>query len=480
MDFDVIVAGGGPTGLLLANELGLAGVRVVVLERQPVRTGQSKALNLQPRTAEVLDLRGWLDPIMDRAVTTLPAGHFSGTPLDYRALDTRFPYQVGIPQARVEEFLESHLAEFGVPVLRGHELTGFRQDADGVTVTVAGPAGVRDLRAAYLVGADGGRSVVRKHLGVGFPGRGGRVSMVVADVVLRNGDTDGEWRLPTFEPHEGGSIFLLPLGDGVHRILFGGPGQQGVDRDAPVTEDEVRAALRRAEDGEPELREIRWASRFTDASRQVERYRSGRVLLAGDAAHIHLPAGGQGLNLGMQDAFNLGWKLAAEVRGAAPAGLLDSYHDERHPVGAAVLRNTRAQGLLMIPDPDVLAMRALLADLLTGPEANRRIAGMISGLDIRYPMPDAPVHPLLGSRLPAIDLPTGRGLFLVPRPEFGDAARPWRDRVDHAVVDGAHAEGADAVLVRPDGHVCWVGPEVDDGLRAALTRWFGQARQVTP
>ncbi|GAA0378541.1 FAD-dependent monooxygenase [Streptomyces blastmyceticus] len=467
MDTDVIVVGAGPTGLTLANELGLAGVRALVLERLPERTGQSKALNLQPRTAEMLQMRGWLEPVLDRAVTAVPGGHFAGMPLDYSVFDTRFPYQVGIPQARVEEFLEDRLAAYGTPVLRGHELTGLAQDAGGVTATVTGPRGTHDLRAAYLVGADGGRSTVRKRLGVGFPGRDGRVSMVVADVVLADDEAlPTTWRLPPVEPGRAGELFLVPLGEGVFRFLFGGPEQQGIDRDSPVTEDEIRAALRPAHGFRPRLREVRWASRFTDASRQAERYVNGRVLLAGDAAHIHFPAGGQGLNLGVQDAFNLGWKLAAQVKGAASEGLLETYHTERHPVGAAVLRNTRAQGVLLVPDDDVLALRGIMADVLATPEANRRIAGMISGLDIRYPMPDTPAHPLLGTRLPA-PLPSGRGLLLADdRP-----VHPWRDRVD---VSAPH-EG-ESVLIRPDGYVCWAGTTNTPGLTDALTRWFGPAK----
>nr|WP_240152116.1 FAD-dependent monooxygenase [Streptomyces mobaraensis] len=469
---DVIVVGAGPTGLTLANELGLAGVRTVVLERTLERGGQSRALNLQPRTAEVLDLRGWLEPIAEQALTTLPRGHFAGIPLDYSVFDTRFPYQVGIPQARVERFLEDRLAAYGVPVLRGHELTGFVQDADGVTATVAGPDGTTTLRAAYLVGADGGRSRVRRELGVGFPGRDGRISMVVADIVPEPHEAlPTEWRLPVFDVREG--PFLMPLGDGVHRFLFGAP-DQTVARDAPVTADEIRTALTTGPAPHFTLREVRWASRFTDATRQAERYAAGRVLLAGDAAHIHFPAGGQGLNLGVQDAFNLGWKLAATVHGHAPRDLLDTYHTERHPVGAAVLENTRAQVVLLHPDDDVRVLRSLVSDLLTEPAANRRIAGMISGLDIRYPMPpDTPTHPVLGTRHPVPHLHDARGLLLTPSSDLTPLLTPWSDRVDHTITPPT--SGTDALLLRPDGHVCWAGTSTGDGLEAALERWFGPA-----
>ncbi|WP_153815623.1 FAD-dependent monooxygenase [Streptomyces sp. SUK 48] len=479
-DIEVLIAGAGPTGLLLACELRLAGVRAAVAERLPRRSGQSKALNLQPRTAEILDCRGWLAPLLDRSLTLLPGGHFAGLPLDYAALDTAFPHQVGIPQARVEEFLEGRLAQYGVPVLRGRELTSFRQDAEAVTATLRAPDGTEHtVRACYLVGADGGRSTVRRLLGMPFPGRDGRIGMAVADVELApTGDgscgPDEPWQLPDLAPDPAGVAFLLPLGDGVHRLTFGGPEQQNADRDAPVTDDEVRGALARCPGPRRELRRVRWASRFTDASRQAERYAEGRVLLAGDAAHIHAPAGGQGLNLGMQDAFNLGWKLAATLRGWAPDGLLATYHDERHPVGARVLANTRAQVVLTLPDPDAMVVRDLLTDLLTEPQANRRVAAMIAGTDIRYPMPGAPDHPLLGARVPGLPLPAGRGALLTDAASAATStAKSWADRVDRP--DGAPvaAEG-EALLVRPDGYVCWAGRDDDtQGLHAALTRWFG-------
>ncbi|MFI9718897.1 FAD-dependent monooxygenase [Streptomyces sp. NPDC052396] len=471
LDADVIVVGAGPTGLMLANELGLAGVSTLVLERAVERSGQSRALNLQPRTAEVLDLRGWLAPLRERALATLPSGHFAGMPLDYQGFGTPFPYQVGIPQARVEEFLEDRLAGYGIEVRRGHRLTAFTQDPSAVTVTATGPDGSYRLRARYLVGADGGRSPVRKLLGVGFPGRDGRISAAIADIRLDGPGLPEEWRLPFAGLSEDGEPYLIPLGDGIYRFLFGGPAQQTTDRDAPVTEDEVRTALGPAFG--PLLREVRWSSRFTDASRQAERYLDGRVLLAGDAAHIHFPAGGQGLNLGMQDAFNLGWKLAAVVKGRLDAGLLATYHEERHPVGARVLQNTRAQGVLLLPDEDIHALRDILGEVLAVPEANRRLAGMISGLDIRYPMPGAPAHPLLGARLPGFALPDGRGLLVNFRAGAGLEAllAPWADRVDHARGEIA----ADAVLLRPDGHVCWAGSADGAGLAEALTRWFGPA-----
>ncbi|GAB3150819.1 FAD-dependent monooxygenase [Micromonospora sonneratiae] len=486
---EVIIVGAGPTGLLLAVELGLAGVRAVVVERLKQRSGQSKALGIQPRSAEVLDMRGLLDPLMDRAIQLVPAGHFAGLRLDFTAWDTRHPYMIGIPQGRVEALLEDRLGPLGIEVLRGYEVTALTQDGDSVEATLHDPAGddVR-LKGRYLVACDGGRSTVRELLGIGFPGLDGRLLSVVADITLA--DPDGAvpetWNLPVMTPDRTGKGYLAPIGDGVHRFLFYGAEQQQLSRDTPITEEEVGRALRHTAGPGVELTGIRWASRFTDASRQVERYRHGRVLLAGDAAHIHSPMGGQGLNLGLQDAFNLGWKLAAVIDGRAQDGLIDTYHAERHPVAARVLANTRAQAVLLVHDEENLALRDIVSDLLRVPEANRLIAGMISGLDIRYELPGRP-HTLLGRRMPDLDLETsdgrvrvgrllheGRGLLLTSADgaEFATIVDAWSGRVRHV---GVHGElGADAVLVRPDGYVGWAG-EVGDStdLVAALNLWAG-------
>jgi len=478
MKTQVIVVGAGPTGLLLANELHLAGVTVLVLDKLCAPSGQSKALNLQPRTAEILNHRGWLAPIMDQAAAKIEGGHYAGIPLDYQHLDSPFPFQVGIPQARIENYLENLLAQAGVPVLRGFELTALEQHAEGVTATATESARQRRFECDFLVGADGSRSTVRKLLGVDFPGLEARFSLVVADVELaEGGDVPDTWCLPTFNEQEGGDAFLVPLGDGVYRMLFGGAEQQTVARDAPVTEAEIRRALDQKFANPPQLKAIRWASRFTDASRQVEKYRDRRVFLAGDAAHIHFPAGGQGLNLGMQDAFNLGWKLATVIKSGASSTLLDSYHAERHPVGARVLQNARAQATLWIPDPDMRAVHSVLAITLGAPDANRRLADMVSGLDIRYEMEGSPTHALLGSRVSDITLPDGRGALRLSCSADAESMRtlePWNDRVGVQVVVGSDAAPV-ALLIRPDGHICWAGGLDFTGLLEALGRWFGPA-----
>lgn len=436
---DVLVVGAGPTGLLLAAELDLAGIPVILVDQATERSGQSRALALQPRSVEILHSRGLLRPLLDDAVAQVPAGHFAGLPvtLDYSSWDTRFPYQLGIPQARVEQHLEDHLAARGIGVRRGLELTGLAQDADGVEASFADGT---TIRAGWVVGCDGARSAVRKLTGIGFPGRDGRMSAVVADVVLEDirAESNGRWELPSLVPRDGAVLTLLPLGDGVHRVLFTGPAQQLLTRSDPIDFAEVSGALSNWYGDEVVLREIRWASRFTDAARQADRYRVGRVFVAGDAAHIHSPTGGQGMNLGLQDAFNLGWKLAAHLNGEAPEELLDSYHDERHPVAAAVLANTRAQGVLMIPDDDIACLRETFLDLLRIPEANHRLAGIISGLGIAYAPGD---HPLIGQRMPDLELDDGTsiaGLLTSGRPlHLRDVA------------------GAAQVLVRPDGYVLW-------------------------
>ena len=437
---DVLIAGGGPTGLLAAFELERAGLDVLVLEQDVRPTTQSKALGLQPRSIEVLADRGLLTAIEPHVQARLPAGHFSGIPIDYTDLPTRFPYQLGVEQMHVAAAIEARLR---TPVLRGAAVTAVEQDDDGVTVI----AGGRSHRAGWLVAADGGHSTVRTLLSAAFPGTSARISLVVADLTLarKPAGLADDWKLPS---HASG--FLLPLAGGRFRAVVGGEEQQRLGRDEPVTADEVQRALSAAHGPGIEVGEVLWASRFGDAARQLERYRHGRVLFAGDAAHIHLPVGGQGLNLGLQDAVNLGWKLAAHVRGHAAEGLLDTYHDERHPIAARVLVSTRAQGVLGVPDPDAAAVREIVTGLLAVPDARRTVASDLSGIGITYPATtgratDVPVAPDGRAVLVGASVPAG-----------------WADRVECR-------DGAQPQLVRPDGYLAWAG---GPGLDTALRQWF--------
>ncbi|WP_433223147.1 FAD-dependent monooxygenase [Dactylosporangium sp. CS-047395] len=389
MQTDVIVAGAGPTGLMLAGELALGGARVTVLESLPARSGQSKALNLQPRSAEVLASRGLLDDLLAVAPALLPRGHFAGIPLDYAGLSTPYPYQIGIPQAKVEQRLAEWARGLGVDIRHGEPVIECTQDADGVTVN--------GRRAGYLAGCDGAHSVVRKQAGVDFAGRDGRMCALVADVTLA-GDGPSTWELPA--PRGDGMLTVLPLGAGLYRVLAAGPVQMAAGRDAPIPDAEIADAL--AADG-LRLGEVRWASRFTDATRQAVRYRTGRIFLAGDAAHIHSPSGGQGLNLGLQDAFNLGWKLAEVIRGESGDELLDTYHAERHPVAARVLQSTRAQGILYVPDEDVHALRAVFTELVD----HRALAARIAGLDHGHRLPGLDLSLLHDGRRHTVDTPAG-------------------------------------------------------------------------
>jgi 2-polyprenyl-6-methoxyphenol hydroxylase-like FAD-dependent oxidoreductase len=455
---EVAVAGAGPTGLMLANELVLAGVDVVVLERLTERTGLSKALNLQPRTAEVLDLRGLLGRAEQRSFATVPEGHFAMIPVSYTGWDTRHPYQLGIPQAQVEAALEERLAEQGVKVLRGQELTGFTQDAEGVTVTT----GDATIRAAYLVGCDGSRSAVRKALNLPFEGIDGRGHGVVADVLFHKPpkEAQSEWRsMRNIATADGAGKYtgLIPLSEpNLYRLAYGDRLNRPANMRTEVTDDEVRAAITKTYGEEAEIKEIRWASRFGDDSRLAASYKVGRVLLAGDAAHIHFPAGGQGLNLGVQDAMNLGWKLAAELRGRAPKGLLNTYEQERRPVAEAVVQNVAAQSALIPSTPELLALRTIFRAMSELPEGQHYLSGLISGLSITYPAPEN-THPATGTRLPDFKTKNGhasnwfhKGKFVLLTTE--PTAQPHPE-VKVAVVNELPWPDLTRVLIRPDGYV---------------------------
>ncbi|AUG75001.1 hypothetical protein CFP65_0012 [Kitasatospora sp. MMS16-BH015] len=510
---EVLVVGAGGAGLTLATELALAGVSALVLDQRPGRDPQSRAGAIQPRTAEVLQLRGLLEEALQRSVgRPTTGGHFAGlpAPLDYSAWDTRHPYPVSLPQDRLEAVLEERLAQLGGRILRLHRVVGLHQDGDGATVTADTPQGPRTFRGRYLAACDGAHSGLRKLVGAAFPGQAATLRSASADLVLSGPVDDGADHISgQIRTSPAGHFTLLtPLGGGLHKLLFSGPETALAERDAPVTADEVRAVLKATHGPRVDVVELRHASRFSNASRQLERYRHGRVFFAGDSAHIHLPAGGQGLNLGVQDAFNLGWKLAAVLRDGAGEQLLDTYHTERHPVAARVITLTRAQGAIMGPQRDggLAELREVLTDLIRLPEANRHLAGMMSGLDLRYPMPqhgdhplpqdsDHPLpqdgdHPLLGLRMPDLDLTvdghpvrfsdltrTGKGVLLELRATDLTTADPWNRRITRvrATVeanDTGPTTDTEALLVRPDGYVCWAG---GPGLTTALNHWFGPA-----
>ncbi|MQY27947.1 FAD-dependent monooxygenase [Nocardia aurantia] len=486
---DVIVVGAGPTGLTTAAELTLAGVRTLVLDALPERNPLSRAAVIHSRTAELFDQRGWLDSLL--APGDFPStriGHFAGLPIDYLAWPTRHP-AYNVPQGRIEEFLEARLTGSGTPVLRGHRVVELADDNGAISVTSTGPDGHVRHRARYLVAADGGHSTIRTLLNLDFPGRPGTSTAVTAEAILTG---PASTRQGTDYGPGGHWVIQFPLEDRVRRVVTGGPGPAR-SRDDAVTADELRTTLRAVYGDAIETVEIRRAARIDDAARQITGYRAGSVFFAGDAAHIHPPLGGQGMNTGIGDAVNLGWKLSAAVHGWAPDTLLDTYHTERHPVGARVLANTRAQALLMdwagTGHADLPAVRDLLTDLLAVPEAMRWMAGMTTGLDIRYDIPCAASDHLTGSRMPDLDLivadrprraysllHAGRAILLdfTPDGRFLPAARPWSDRVDAIPVVPQTISIPPAILVRPDGYVCWTGdPATSD---TALRQWFGAPR----
>src|SRR5690348_2119716 len=473
---------------MLAGELALAGVDAVIVERRARQElEESRSRGMHSRTIEVLDQRGIADRFI-AAGQAMQISRFAGVLLDISGFPTRHGYGLALMQNEFEQILAGWVAELGVPFLREREITGFEQDGDGVSVTLAdgGP-----VRGGYLVGCDGGRSVIRKATGIEFPGWDPSVSSLIAEAEMSEEPGYG------MRHDENGTQAIGPLGDGkrVGVVITEKYAGQGPD---PTLAD-LRRALIGVWGTDFGVHSPTRLSRFTDMTRQAASYRKGRVLLAGDAAHIHYPVGGQGLNLGVQDAVNLGWKLAQVVKGAAPDDLLDTYHAERHPAAARVLQTTMAQTVLARGDARIDALRETVAEMLGMDEPRRHLAAMLAGLDIRYDLGEG--HPLLGRRMPDLDLETAAGptrvytLLHDARPvllNLGEPGAfditPWSDRVQ--LIDAAYAgvwelpvlgvvAAPDAVLIRPDGHVGWVGDHTQVGLRDALTTWFGPPAAIS-
>ena len=493
----VVIAGGGPTGMMLAAELTLANIDVAIIERRasPDLAG-SRAGGLHSRTLEVLDQRGVVDRFLSEG-TKHPVLHMHPAILAIGDLPTRHNYTLGLWQKHIERILAGWVDELGVPIYREHEVTGFTQDDTGVDIELSSVQSpqpsqpLKSLRAQYLVGCDGGRSVVRKAAGIEFPGWDATKSWLIAEASMAEEPAWG-FRHDATGIH---GIGKLEDGRGARMVLT----EQQLRGDSEPTLQDVREALVAVFGTDYGIHSPTWISRFTDMTRQAAAYRDRRVLLAGDAAHVHPPMGGQGLNTGVQDAVNLGWKLAQVIRGMSPDSLLDTYHAERHPVGARVLRNTMAQVALQRTDDRTKALSAVMTDLVAADNARRRLAAEMSGMAIHYALGDG--HPLLGRRMPDLDLDTADGALRVftllhaARPvlinlgapgAIGVDITPWSDRV--RLIDAKYAgpwelpaigtvTAPTAVLIRPDGYVAWVGTgdnaEPGPGLANALTTWFG-------
>lgn len=474
---DVVIAGSGPTGLMLACELRLAGVAVVLLDALPERTGESRAGGIHARTMETFDQRGLLDRLL-RHGRQVQAGHFPGLSMSFHDFDTRYPYLLGIVQADIERELDGYAAEWGTSVRWNSRLVDFRQENTGVEVVVDEPGGQNRIRAAYLVGCDGSRSAVRRLAHIDFPGTSATMTGMLADVKLADppeeavlGRRSGAGEFSVFELQPGWFRLLAQRHDSVP------------DRDTPLRYADFHAQFTELAGTDYGMHSPQMVSGFTDAARQAEHYRDRRVFLAGDAAHIHYPAGGQGLNLGVQDAVNLGWKLASVLHGNASDSLLDTYQSERHSVGARVLHNTRAQTALARHGPHSAALREIVSGLLDIDAARRRLGLMITALDIRYEVDCE--HPLAGRRVPDADLTTaagdtrvhellrsGRAVLLTldgngtPESRWNNAEVDIVEARSHSshwmIPDIGPVPTPTTVLIRPDGYVTWAADSTDN------------------
>jgi len=478
VDVDVVVVGAGPTGLALAAELGLAGVSCQVLERRREQPNLTRAFAVHARTLELLDARGSADALVARGIRVARVAPTPGSTLDLSVLPSRYPMLLVVPQSGTELLLEERARELGASIRRGYEVVGLTQDSDTVRLDVVGPEGPSTVTARYVVGADGAHSAVRRLTGVEFVGTQYATHIMLADVRLARATSETLFGATTTD----GLVLLVPFGDGWFRAIAWDRRREQVPLSEPVTLTEIRDSFQQIAGDDFGMRELRWQTRFLSERRQAESYRKGRVFLAGDAAHVHSPVGGQGMNTGIQDAMNLGWKLAASIQGWAPPGLLDSYHQERHPVGERVLKLTDgAYQLVMSRSRAGAAIRRLaIRTMLHLPPARRRIAGLLSGIDIRYPRPRGS-HPWTGRRMPDLTGDDGHRLYETLRAgQFvvvdTSGSADDLDRPEHVRLLRCppQADLPATLLVRPDGYVAWAStqPHPTD-LSAAIRDWCG-------